>query len=160
MHSWLDQLLRPLLQISSLLHIEADRRPSDTLGSTQVQTPTATTEARENMVGWCGQTHAVALPPLAASVCKRPDAGSRMSREAHVRFWERAVVKFRRATRLVALSEQHLRRFLKSYATYYNTARTHRALGKDAPVSRPVQRIGRIVSHALVGGLHHQYVRI
>src|SRR6516162_4254595 len=100
MHSWLDQLLRPLLQISSLLHIEADRRPSDTLGSTQVQTPTATTEARANMVGWRGQTHAVALPPLAASVCKRPDAGSRMSREAHVRFWERAVVKFRRATRL------------------------------------------------------------
>jgi hypothetical protein len=26
--------------------------------------------------------------------------------------------------------------------------------------SRPVQRIGRIVSHALVGGLHHQYARI
>jgi hypothetical protein len=26
--------------------------------------------------------------------------------------------------------------------------------------SRPVQRIGRIVSYALVGGLHHQYVRI
>ena len=82
---WLDQLLRPLLQISSLLHIEADRRPSDTLGSTQVQTPTATTEARANMVGWRGQTHAVALPPLAASVCKRPDAGSRMSRDWQIR---------------------------------------------------------------------------
>jgi len=27
-------------------------------------------------------------------------------------------------------------------------------------ISRPVQRIGRIVSHALVGGLHHQYARI
>src|SRR6516162_552410 len=66
MHSWLDQLLRPLLQISSLLHIEADRRPSDTLGSTQVQTPTATTEARANMVGWRGQTHAGALPSVAA----------------------------------------------------------------------------------------------
>jgi hypothetical protein len=33
-------------------------------------------------------------------------------------------------------------------------------LDQDAPVSRPVQQIGRIVSHALVGGLHHQYVRI
>src|SRR6516165_7186589 len=150
MHSWLDQLLRPLLQISSLLHIEADRRPSDTLGSTQVQTPTATTEARANMVGWCGQTHAVALPPLAASVCKRPDAGSRMSREAHVRLWERAVVKFRRATRLVVLREAHLRRLLREYARYYNTVRTHRSLDQHAPVSRPV-RIGRIVSHALVG---------
>jgi hypothetical protein len=48
----------------------------------------------------------------------------------------------------------------KAYASYYNTARTHRSLDKDAPVSRPIQRIGRIVSHALVGGLHHQYVRI
>ena len=61
---------------------------------------------------------------------------------------------------IVALGEQHLRRFLKSYASYYNTARTHRSLEKDAPVSRPVQRMGRIVSDALVGGLHHQYVRI
>ena len=28
-----------------------------------------------------------------------------MSREAHVRFWERAVVKFRRATRLLIVGE-------------------------------------------------------
>jgi transposase InsO family protein len=61
---------------------------------------------------------------------------------------------------IVTLGAQHLRRFLKSYASYYNMARTHRSLEKDAPVSRPIQRIGRIVSHALVGGLHHQYVRI
>jgi hypothetical protein len=27
-------------------------------------------------------------------------------------------------------------------------------------LTRPAQRVGRIVSHALVGGLHHQYVRI
>ena len=31
-------------------------------------------------------------------------------------------------------------------------------MDKDSPVSRPVQRVGRIVSHDLVGGLHHQYV--
>jgi hypothetical protein len=56
-----------------------------------------------------------ALPPLASSVCKRPDAGSRMSREAHVRFCERAVVRFRRATRLVVFGERHLRHLLNSY---------------------------------------------
>jgi hypothetical protein len=49
---------------------------------------------------------------------------------------------------------------LQEYARYYNTARTHRSLDHDAPVSRPVQQIGRIASHAMVGGLHHQYVRI
>jgi len=37
---------------------------------------------------------------------------------------------------------------------------THRSLDKDAPVSRPVQRIGRIVSHAIAGGLHHQDDRL
>ena len=50
--------------------------------------------------------------------------------------------------------------FLRSYALYYNEVRTHRSLQKDAPVSRPIQPIGRIVSHPLVGGLHHQHVRI
>jgi hypothetical protein len=49
-----------------------------------------------------------------------------MSREAHVRFCERAVVKFRRATRLIVLGEAHLRRILGEYAAYYsaNTPRT------------------------------------
>ncbi len=61
---------------------------------------------------------------------------------------------------MIALGEQHLREVLKSYASYYNAARTHRSLAKDAPLTRPVQRIGRIVSQAMVGGLHHQYVRI
>src|SRR5262245_11351258 len=35
-----------------------------------------------------------------------------------------------------------------------------RSLDKDAPLTRSVQQSGRTVSHALVGGLHHQYVRI
>jgi transposase InsO family protein len=77
-------------------------------------------------------------------------------------FAERLIGSIRRecVDHVIALGEQHLRRVLKSYASYYNSARTHRSLDKDAPVSRPVQRIGRIVSHALIGGLHHQYVRI
>src|ERR1700676_2686874 len=41
----------------------------------------------------------------------------------------------------------------------YNCVRTHRSLNKDAPVSRPVQRIGSIKSHAILGGLHHHYAR-
>jgi transposase InsO family protein len=56
--------------------------------------------------------------------------------------------------------EAHLRRILRSYARYYNDIRTHRSLDKDAPVSRPVQRIGSIKSHVILGGLHHHYVRV
>ena len=49
---------------------------------------------------------------------------------------------------------------LKTYAGYYNKIRTHRSLDKDAPAFRPVQRVGNIASHAILGGLHHHYVRI
>jgi transposase InsO family protein len=77
-------------------------------------------------------------------------------------FAERLIGTIRRecVDHVVVLGEAHLRRTLREYARYYNTVRTHRSLDQDAPVSRPVQQIGRIVSHALVGGLHHQYVRI
>jgi transposase InsO family protein len=77
-------------------------------------------------------------------------------------FAERLIGSIRRecVDHLVVFGEMHLRRILRSYAWYYNEARTHRSLNKDAPMSRPIQPIGRIVSHALVGGLHHQYVRI
>ena len=77
-------------------------------------------------------------------------------------FAERLIGSIRRecVDHVVTLGEQHLRRVLRSYARYYNETRTHRSLNKDAPITRPVQRTGRIASHALVGGLHHQYVRI
>jgi transposase InsO family protein len=77
-------------------------------------------------------------------------------------FAERLIGSIRRecVDHVVALGEAHLRRILQTYAGYYNTTRTHRSLDKDAPFSRPVQRIGRITSHALLGGLHHHYCRI
>jgi hypothetical protein len=60
-------------------------------------------------------------------------------------------------TLIIVLGETHLRRVLKSYADYYNWIRTHRSLNKNAPVSRPVQRIGVICSRVILGGLHHRY---
>src|SRR5262249_28857066 len=47
---------------------------------------------------------------------------------ASARFVERLIGTIRRecVDHIVALGEQHLRRFVKSYASYYNTARTHR----------------------------------
>src|SRR6516225_4396983 len=91
---------------------------------------------------------------------KRSGAGSRISREAHVRFYERAVVKFRRATRLVIFGEAHLRRILSAYAVYYNHTRTHLALNKDCPLERPIQRFGSVAAIPVLAGLHHQYARI
>ena len=61
---------------------------------------------------------------------------------------------------LIVFGEAHLRRILCEYAAYYNGSRTHRALNQDAPVHRPVQSIGAITSRPVLGGLHHQYVRV
>jgi transposase InsO family protein len=61
---------------------------------------------------------------------------------------------------LIVFGEAHLRRILREYAAYYNGSRTHRALNQDAPVHRPVQSIGAITSRPVLGGLHHQYVRV
>jgi hypothetical protein len=48
----------------------------------------------------------------------------------------------------------------KIHAIYYNEMGTHRSLDKDAPISRPVQRSGNIISHAFLDELHHHYVRV
>jgi hypothetical protein len=61
---------------------------------------------------------------------------------------------------IVVLGERHLRHILLSYLNYYNVARTHLSLGKDASVPRAVQVVGRIVPRPILGGLHHEYVRI
>jgi putative transposase len=63
---------------------------------------------------------------------------------------------------VIILNETGLRRILKSYFDYYERSRTHLSLGKDAPVSRPIQPVeeGRIVAIPQVGGLHHRYERV
>src|ERR1700749_3832943 len=67
-------------------------------------------------------------------------------------FAERLIGSIRRECldHVIVLDEAHLRRILRSYARYYNNIRTHRSLDKDAPVSRPVQRIGSTKSHAIL----------
>jgi transposase InsO family protein len=61
---------------------------------------------------------------------------------------------------MLVFGEAHLRRILSAYATYYNQARTHIALQKDAPLHRAVQRNGIIIAMPVLSGLHHRYVRI
>ncbi len=68
-------------------------------------------------------------------------------------FAERLIGSIRRECldHIIVLGEAHLSQILKSYANYYNGVRTHRS---------SVQRSGVITSHAILGGLHHQYVRV
>jgi transposase InsO family protein len=77
-------------------------------------------------------------------------------------FAERLIGSIRRecVDHFVVWGETHLRLILRTYARYYNDIRTHWSLDKDAPAFRPIQRTGIINSHAVLGGLHHYYVRI
>jgi hypothetical protein len=61
-------------------------------------------------------------------------------------FAERLIGSIRRECldHIIVSGEAHLRRILISYAAYYNSVRTHRSLHKDAPIFRPIQRIGII----------------
>jgi transposase InsO family protein len=75
---------------------------------------------------------------------------------------ERVIGSIRRECidHVVVLGERHLCHLLLSYMKYYNETRTHLSLNKDAPLSRAVQTVGRILCLPILGGLHHHYVRI
>lgn len=58
---------------------------------------------------------------------------------------------------VIVVGERHLRHLLKSYQKYYNEARTHLSLEKDAPIPRAVQGVRQTLAVPILGGLHHQY---
>jgi transposase InsO family protein len=89
----------------------------------------------------------------------RPTAPCSHKQNAHV---ERLIGSIRRECidHAIVLGEAHLRRIMSGYARYYNESCTHLALRKDAPVSRSIELLGRVIAHPVVGGLHHRYPRI
>ena len=86
----------------------------------------------------------------------------RRARHGKTAYAERLIGSIRRECldHVVVFGERHLRHVLLSYMNYYNETRTHLSLDKDAPLSRTVQRAGRVLRLPILGGLHHQYIRI
>ncbi len=76
---------------------------------------------------------------------------------------ERVIGSIRRecTDRIIVFGEEHLRRILSSYQTYYNEARTHLSLERNSPVPRELEppSKGRVVAIPHLGGLHHRYLR-
>src|SRR6267154_3133047 len=62
---------------------------------------------------------------------------------------------------VIIFGERHLHDVLSSYFQYYHKTRTHLALDKDCPESRPIHppSAGKIIPFPQVGGLHHRYER-
>ena len=62
---------------------------------------------------------------------------------------------------VIALNEEHFRRIIRDYVSYYHEDRIHDSLEKDAPNRRAVQPKPSpkavVISNARLGGLHHRY---
>ena len=70
-------------------------------------------------------------------------------------YTERLIGSIRRECldHVVVFGERHLRHVLLSYMHYYNSARAHLSLNKDAPLPRAVQAVGRILTTPIRGGI-------
>jgi transposase InsO family protein len=77
-------------------------------------------------------------------------------------FAERLIGSIRRECldHIIVLGEAHLRRGLKSYACHYNETRTHLALEQGCASIARREEGRRILCRPILGGLHHEYVRI
>jgi hypothetical protein len=95
----------------------------------------------------------------AMGILDHPTAPRSPWQNGHV---ERLIGSIRRECldHLMVSDEAQLRRVLRNYATYYNQVRTHLSLDKNALDPRHTQKLGCIASIAILGGLHHQYVRV
>src|SRR5260370_4742486 len=98
-HPGLDQLLQPLLSDAVASNPEKDRCLCHSMGSPQIQADGPLDQGREGLVRSAAPRESNTLCPLATMPRQRPNIGSRMNREVHVRFWERLEVKALRATR-------------------------------------------------------------
>jgi len=62
---------------------------------------------------------------------------------------------------VIPLNEQHLRRLVRDYVSYFHDDRIHDSLGKDTPNRRPVEpkpaANATVISWPRLGGLHHRY---
>jgi len=73
---------------------------------------------------------------------------------------------------MIPVSEEHLRKTLRSWLPHYNRGRPHSSLGPslpDPPLNVPVQlqrqrhrfdRASRVVAHPVLNGLHHEYTLV
>ena len=63
---------------------------------------------------------------------------------------------------IIVLNERQVSRIPFDYARYYNCARSHLALERDAPERRRVhgRQLGPVIAFPEVRGLHHRYERV
>jgi len=70
-------------------------------------------------------------------------------------------IRRERLDHVIVLNEDHLRRILAEYFSYYHEARAHLSLDRNSPIPRAIcpSEQGKVVAKAYLGGLHHCYRR-
>jgi transposase InsO family protein len=103
--------------------------------------------------------HAVSRRLAAMGIRDHPTAPRSPWQNGHA---ERLIGSIRRECldHIVVFGEAHLCRILGAYTGYYNQLRTHLSLDNDSPGHRPIQRLGQLAAHPILGGLHHRYCRM
>lgn len=63
---------------------------------------------------------------------------------------------------VIIFNENHLRKLLRNYVSYYNKIRPHDSLDNNSPVPRKKHNIsdGKIITIPILNGIHHQYKRV
>jgi putative transposase len=143
-----------------ILHIEVAKHPNALWLAYQVTQAFASNPAPVFLIrdndGLYGASFRQAL--RAIGIRDRPTQPHSPWQNGHV---ERLIGSIRRECldHYIIWNVAHLRRLLRQYADYYNSDRTHLALGKNAPNAREIERNGRIIAFPVLGGLHHRYAR-
>jgi hypothetical protein len=62
--------------------------------------------------------------------------------------------------KLLIINQAHLRRVMRGYIEYFNTARPHQGLDQQIPVPKtPHETTGPVCSRNVLGGIIHDYYR-
>jgi hypothetical protein len=61
---------------------------------------------------------------------------------------------------LLIINQAHLRRVMREFVTYYNTARPHQGIGQQTPIPSTVSLgSGPVRCRNILGGILHDYYR-
>ena len=146
-----------------VLHFNVTRSPRDEWASQQLREATAWCEGPRYLIrdndGKFGQRFASVAEGADIDVVNIPPKSPNLNP-----ICERFLGSVRRECldHVIVLGEDHLRRVLNGYVSYFNTSRPHQGIQQSIPARDhrgPVNATGKIVARPILGGLHHDYRR-
>ncbi len=145
-----------------VVHVNVTRRPTDAWVAQQLREATPFGEGPRFLIrdndGKYGAQFQHTADGAGIEILKTPVEAPRANA-----FYERFMGSLRRECLdyMLILSEQHLRRIVREYITYFNQARPHQGLHQRIPCNPPLPKEtdGEIVGIPVLGGLHHDYRR-